>query len=295
VILLATAACSTIYVNGTAKQDYVTGSAGNEVIRDSSVNFAGEVNQSGGVSFDFFGTTVYGTESGDILSLNLPQQGGGLLAATFHVATPEDYNSALATLRNAVSQANQQAQQQQQAVERAQAQSDAQHALGQDLSGLVSDENKLATAVAAIPGVEKKVDTASATADSKLASEKAYAGPKANCYQLSNMEYTTNSAVYDLNSAVYELNSAVYTLDNAISTLTSDIAKAKKDEETVRAVAGTVSTDTDNEIGAASSQVTRAQGSESQAKAYGDNATKHGQDVSTTAGKVATNCNTSGG
>jgi hypothetical protein len=114
------------YVNGTAKQDYVTGSAGNEVIRDSSGNFAGEINQSSGVSFDFFGRTVYGTESGDILSLNLPRQGGGLLATTFHVATPEDYNSALATLRNAVNQANQQAQQQQQAVEQTQAQSNAQ-------------------------------------------------------------------------------------------------------------------------------------------------------------------------
>lgn len=283
-------------VNGTAKEDYLTGNASNEVVRDSTGDFTGQINESGGVtlSFSWPWGTVYGAESGNTLTLNLPLQGGGLQATTFRSATPDDYNAALATLQNAASQANQEAQLQQQQASQAAAQSNAQQALNKDLAGLSDDENKLSSALSAIPAAERRIDSTSATTDSKLAAEKAYAGPKADCYQLSNMEYATNSAVYDLNSAVYDLNSDIGSVDTAVRALSSDIGQAQKDEQADRAVGGNVPSNTDGALSTASNDVAGAKASEQKAQTYGDSATKHGQDVSNTADSLTTNCNTGG-
>ncbi|HEY3607555.1 MAG TPA: hypothetical protein VGL06_08650 [Pseudonocardiaceae bacterium] len=283
------------FVSGTVKQDYVTGSAGSQTVRDDTGGFTGQINRDS-VTINFTGSwgAVYGTESASSLTLNVPQQGGGLQATLFQAATPNDYNAALAALQGTVSQSNQQAQQLQQEASQAQAQSNAQQALNSDLAGLGADENKAANAVAAIPAAEKAVSTASTTADGKLAAEKAYTGPQADCYQLSSMAYNTNSAVYDLNSAVYNLTSTTNIVDNSISSLNGDISQAQKDEQTVQAVGGNAPTDAGSQIDAAAKALADEQASERQAQTYGDNATKHGEDVSTTAGSLTTNCNNGG-
>jgi hypothetical protein len=284
------------FVSGTAKEDYVTGDSGRQLVNDNTGNFTGQVNRGGGVAFSFAGSwgAVYGTETGDTLTLNLPQRGGGLQETVFRAATPDDYNSALAALQNSTGQSNQQAQQQQQQALQVQAQLDAEQTLGRDLARLGPDESAVSAALAVIPGAEKGVAGKSATADGKLAAEKAYAGPAADCYQLSSMEYDANSAVYDLNSAVYDLTGTISDLDSATSTLSDDISQAQKGEQSVQATGGSIPANTDNTVKVASNAVTNATASQKQAQAYGDNATKHGQDVSGTAGSLTANCNTGG-
>jgi hypothetical protein len=284
------------FVSGTAKEDYVTGDSGRQMVDDSTGNFTGQVNRGGGVAFSFTGSwgAVYGTETGDTLTLNLPQHGGGLQATVFRSATPDDYNSALATLQSDTGQANQQAQQQQQQAQQVQAQLDAEQALGRDLTRLGQDESAVSTALAAIPGAEQAVVGKSATADGKLAAEKAYSGPTADCYQLSSMEYDTNSAVYDVNSAVYDLTSTINDLDAAIGALSDDIAEVRKGEQSVKAAVGSIPTDAGSTMSAAATAATNATANQKQAQADGDNATKHGQDVSSTANSLTADCNTGG-
>ena len=284
------------HINGTVKEDDVSGNAGSRTIADHTGNFTGQVSQGSEISLAFSGSwgTVYGTDSGGSLSLNLPEQGGGLQPTIFHDATPVGYNSALAVLRNSVDQGNQQAEQQQQAAAQAQAQSTALQALSNDLASLTNDESKVSPAVAAITSAEREIDSKSTGADGKLAAEKAYAGPNADCYQLGNMEYTTNSAVYDLNSAVYALTGTISDLDDIATTLGDDIGQAQKDEQAVTANGAIVPSGTDSKIAAASSATTDAKGEEQKATTYGDNATKHGQEVSSSADSLATNCNSGG-
>jgi hypothetical protein len=283
------------FVSGTVKQDYLTGSAGNETVEDSTGTFAGQDNQ-GGITFTFTDSwgTVYGTESTNSVTLNIPQRGGGLQATTFQAATPDDYNSALAALQSSADQANQQAQQQAQQAAQAQAQSTAAQALNNDLAALQSDGGKVAAAITAIPAAETAMRTASATADGKLAAEKAYAGPQADCYQLSSMAYDTNSAVYDLNSTVYDLTSKTTALDSALRALGIDIGQAQKDEQAAQSIGADMPTGTDGQIAAATKAVPGGQATEQQAQTSGNNATQHGQDVSSTASSITTNCNNGG-
>jgi hypothetical protein len=102
--------------DGTVKDDFITGDAPNQTITDRTHNFTGQINSNGAVTFDFLGAwgTVYGVKSGDTLTLNLPQEGGGLIATEFRAAVPSDYNAAHASLGKTVDHANQQFQYQQQ-------------------------------------------------------------------------------------------------------------------------------------------------------------------------------------
>lgn len=101
-------------VEGTIKVDTEAGTPASAV-SDETNDFTGQVNPDGGVVLDLpVWRTVYGTESDSTLTLNLPQQGGGLQAVSFHSATPDDYNSAVASLRTSVDAMNQQGAQRQQ-------------------------------------------------------------------------------------------------------------------------------------------------------------------------------------
>lgn len=108
------------------------------------------------------------------------------------------------------------------------------------------------------------------------------------------MAYDTNSAVYDLNSTVYDLTSKTNALDSALNTLGIDIGQAQKDEQAVQSIGANVPTGTDGQITAATNTVSRGQATEKQAQSNGNNATQHGQDVSTAAGSTTTNCNNGG-
>lgn len=134
---------------GTIKDDHVTGQAPHEQVTDETTSFTGQIEPGGSVAFDFHNGwgTVYGTKTGTTVTLNLPEQGGGLQAITFRPATPDDYNTAVAALGSAADHVNQDTQHQQQISRDAGALSDAVAHLPSDTQGLSSDLTTLGNSV----------------------------------------------------------------------------------------------------------------------------------------------------
>ena len=101
-------------VSGTMDDDEVTGTAPSEQVSSNDYTVTGTLTGEQIILSLAGGPQVYGTFSNNVLTLNLPNNNGTLLAATFNPATPTDFNQAVQRLYAKVQNDNQAAVRQQQ-------------------------------------------------------------------------------------------------------------------------------------------------------------------------------------
>jgi len=94
--------------------DEVTGTAPSEQVSSNDYTVTGTLTGEQIILSLAGGPQVYGTFSNNVLTLNLPNNNGTLLAATFNPATPTDFNQAVQRLYAKVQNDNQAAVRQQQ-------------------------------------------------------------------------------------------------------------------------------------------------------------------------------------
>lgn len=228
VIYLQWSSTSAEALTGTMKYDVVSGTPPQQTIKDESFEFAGQVHSGQGISLNFLTSwgTVYGTLSGNTLTLNIPPQGGGLTAIPFHTATPDDYNISITDLRNTIGVNNRNAQHQQQiAAEEGQLAHDFELVPGAP-QGLASKLNDLYTAVT-------RTGNDLATVRKDVTKVKSEANSYSVCYDASTTGYDARTAGYDAGAVQISVNgvaNSISSLRSAISTLDADLKRVQADE-----------------------------------------------------------------
>ena len=135
---------------GTELNDELTGSPPNETVsaNTESVSITHTGSQ---LSLDYGSEQVLGTYSGQSLVVNYPQQDGSLASVTFHKASTQDYNDALAVLRSTVSRTDDQSATATSIASADGAVDQAASAVAQDFSDLTSAIGGVQPALARVP------------------------------------------------------------------------------------------------------------------------------------------------
>lgn len=165
---------STNPLSGTAVTAYVEDSPPNEQVQSQSVSVSGTLSGSS-IALSFNNSTLqFGTVSGDSFTINFPQNDGSLAPVTFTRAPTSAYNSALAQLQAAVSEADgEAAAEQEQAAQDKKVDQDAQDVAG-EIAYLSQDDTGIPSDVAAVTAdvnEEAKDLAAAQTAAQQVASE----------------------------------------------------------------------------------------------------------------------------
>jgi hypothetical protein len=215
-------------ITGTMTVDTASGTAPDQSVSSASYAMTGQISGSSvSLTFQNFLTsaTIDGTVSSGTLSLQFPQDSGGIQNATFTTGTTTAFNSAVAQLRQGITAANQAAARQQAQQEHEQADAQAQQAAQADLTTL-QDDASFTSDLSQLTSDAQQTGTDLSTEKSDAAN-----GPGDLCdnaIQVTDDSITVDddaiSVTDDLNSLTGDIATArqdIATLDNDLNTLSA--------------------------------------------------------------------------
>jgi hypothetical protein len=246
------------FVSGSGQDVALSGQTPNMTTESNTFSVTGTIN-GGSVTLSFSGWFTappqFGQLRGGRLTINVPQQSGGLAPLTFRTASVNDFNAAVSNLQQRAGQANQaaisaaQAQQRQQEAQQRQQERAAQiqkqqQAIDHDISTVNQDLSNLAQS-SATDGLQAMTDALAqekaqlqktAQAEQAVLAE-AKAHPDGNngnvCYDASNVDYDASNVSYDASNVSFHTGtvaSDISGLRNGTSGLQSDFNQLKAEE-----------------------------------------------------------------
>ncbi len=196
--------------SGTLDTAAVSRAAPNEtVVPDVNQSIFGQVSGST-ITLQVGGHTDTGTLTGGTLTLNAVQQDGTIVPVSFASAGPAQYNSALASLRSTVDDANEQAQ----------TAADTQAAIAQ----LTKDYESLGGAQTSLVSDVGQMQTDLHTASNDLSSEEAAEQQVISEANQGTDVNTVCSDAYSVASDAYSVQSDSYSVGSDLNSVTSDLA-----------------------------------------------------------------------
>jgi hypothetical protein len=224
-------------LTGTLDSTSVDGGAGTSV-QPTHLAFTGTV-QDNAITLSFPGglgtvTTFTGTLTPSVLTLQIPQEDGSVAPIELRPGTLDDYNEAVAGLRdqadaNTAEQAEAAADQQE-----ADQRSRRETAITSAADTVISDHSALSSALAKPPSFDSFA-THLREAEKNLAAARknaAAAGRKSDTYDACSAAYDAQSSAYDvagngydIDSDVSDLATAVGDIKQAVTTLEDDLAR----------------------------------------------------------------------
>jgi hypothetical protein len=154
-------------VYGTIQRDTVDGTPPEEEVSTRTETIVGQISGSNATVSVYGSNEMFGTFSGGVLRLNIPQSNGTLFGETFNSASATAFNQAVQALQTRVSNDNQAAEVQEELASHEAAIDKATSTVKQDFSTLASDQSSIQSAVAAFPKdlAQDKTDLATAASD----------------------------------------------------------------------------------------------------------------------------------
>ena len=233
-----------------------------------------------------FGSTLFGTFSGNSFVVNFPQSDGTLAPMTFTKTTTAAFNNAVNELKNEAQAANVAASAQQALQnEESKISSDARAVDSIINSDLPSDESNLASDVASVPTTLKKLNTDLATTKSEEQKVSGEVGKTDPSYVCDDASYVADDASYvadDLSSITSDLSSlrnnesllqsAFSEFQSAAANLPSFSAVNAPTQAEVTSALKTASTDTSTAVSKVNSFIDQANAGVASAYEYASQA-----------------------